>query len=143
MFMLAGKVSTKTARILIFVILCGLCVLFYLLFVMIFMLEYSRFLYILLPLTAVFALFAWKLPPGKARGLLFMFLCGLFGLSFGTLYAPSAALTMGFDFRQTVAWIISGLPTDITHAVNNFATGILIIPLTELLKKLESERENL
>jgi len=99
------------------------------------------YLYIWLPLWGIFML-AGKLAdktklPKKAQIPLYMTLCGLYGLSFGTLYAPFEALVMGFTFEQTLAWIGRGLPTDVTYAICNFATGVLIVPLVELLKKLD------
>lgn len=65
--------------------------------------------------------------------------CGLHGLAFGTLYAPAQALLFGYSFKQTVAWIVSGFPFDIIHAVSNFCAGLLILPLTKLLRKLNKE----
>ena len=63
-------------------------------------------------------------------------ICGLHGLAFGTLYSPAQALLFGLDFEQTVAWILAGLPWDILHGVSNFIIGLLIVPLSELLKKV-------
>ena len=40
------------------------------------------------------------------------------------------------DLNQMVAWIIAGLPFDIIHGFGNLAAGFLIVPLSELLKKL-------
>ena len=70
-----------------------------------------------------------------------MVLCALHGLSFGTLYAPFASLMFGFSFNiQTMAaWIAAGFMFDVTHAIGNFAAGALIIPLSELLKKLDTQ----
>lgn len=65
--------------------------------------------------------------------------CGLHGLAFGTLYAPAQALLFGYSFKQTIAWIISGFPFDIIHAVSNLCAGLLILPLTKLLRKLNKE----
>ncbi len=62
--------------------------------------------------------------------------CCLHGLAFGILYAPAQALMFGFDFKQTVAWIAAGLTWDTVHAVGNLAVGMLVVPLSELLKKI-------
>ncbi len=67
------------------------------------------------------------------------FICMLHGLSFGILYAPAHALMFGLNFEGTLAWIISGLGFDITHAIGNFAGGLLIIPLVALLRKLKKQ----
>jgi len=99
------------------------------------------YLYIWIPLWGIFMLAGYiseKLKlPNKIRVPLYMILCGLFGLSFGALYAPFWALIAGLNFKQTIAWIIAGLPVDISYAVCNFAAGVLIVPLSELLKKLD------
>jgi energy-coupling factor transport system substrate-specific component len=100
------------------------------------------YLYIWLPLWGMFMLVgaapAKKLPV-KLKVLLCMFLCGLHGLSFGMLYVPAQAVMFGLNFNGMVAWIIAGLPFDIIHAVGNLAMGTLIIPLSELLKKLDKQ----
>ena len=66
-----------------------------------------------------------------------MILCGLHGLFYGVLYAPAQALLFGLSFKGMITWIIAGLPFDALHGAGNLAAGILIIPLTELLTKLE------
>ncbi len=63
--------------------------------------------------------------------------CALHGLAFGVLYAPFQALAFGLDFRGMLAWIISGFPFDVIHAVGNAISAILIIPLSSVLQKLE------
>ena len=67
----------------------------------------------------------------------YMAVCALHGLAFGTLYAPAQALFFGLNFRATVAWIVAGLPWDVMHAVGNLVAGTLVLPLTRLLNKLE------
>lgn len=64
--------------------------------------------------------------------------CALHGLLFGALYAPAQALMFGLDFRQTVAWIITGFPYDAIHMAGNLVAGLLIVPMSELLKKLSN-----
>lgn len=61
---------------------------------------------------------------------------GLFGLAFGTLYAPGQALLFGFSWEQTLAWILAGLPWDLLHGLGNLCVGLLILPLSELLRRL-------
>ena len=60
----------------------------------------------------------------------------LFGLLFGTLYAPAQALLFGLDFDGMIAWIIAGIPMDLLHAAGNFAAGFLIVPLYSVLHRL-------
>lgn len=66
--------------------------------------------------------------------------CGLHGLFFGILYAPCQALFLGLDFKQTVVWIISGLPWDAVHGFGNLVAGLLIVPLAEILRKICRKR---
>ena len=77
--------------------------------------------------------------PRKAAGLVYPLVCGLHGLAFGTLYAPANALMFGFDFPQTIAWIIAGLPWDVVHAAGNVCAGLLILPLSLALQKLQAK----
>ncbi|MCL1823674.1 MAG: hypothetical protein FWG44_05680 [Oscillospiraceae bacterium] len=97
------------------------------------------YLYVWLPLWGMFMLAGRFNLPAKAKIPFYMFLCGLHGLAFGTLYAPFQALIFGLSFKSMIAWIIAGLPFDITHGFSNFCTGILILPLSELLKKLNKQ----
>lgn len=62
--------------------------------------------------------------------------CALHGLLFGVLYAPAQALFFGLSFEGMVAWIIAGLPFDIIHSVGNLLAGLLIVPLSGLLTRL-------
>ena len=74
--------------------------------------------------------------PRKIGIVVYPLLCALHGLAFGILYAPVQALMWGLDFEQTLAWIATGVPFDVIHCIGNFAVGLLILPLSELLKKL-------
>jgi energy-coupling factor transport system substrate-specific component len=80
-------------------------------------------------------------PPRALKLPLYMLLCGLHGLSFGVLYAPAQAIMFGLSFKATVAWVVAGLPFDITHGISNCFMGLLIIPLSELLKRLDGRHE--
>ena len=63
-------------------------------------------------------------------------LCGFHGFAFGTLYAPAQALMFKMNLEQTFAWIVAGLPFDLIHGVANIAVGLLILPLSDLLRRL-------
>jgi hypothetical protein len=69
-----------------------------------------------------------------------MIVAALHGLCFGTLYAPFWALIQGLDINGILIWIAYGFPADLLHAAGNFAGGALVIPLTELLLRLERRR---
>jgi energy-coupling factor transport system substrate-specific component len=74
--------------------------------------------------------------PKAVACVVYPMLCALHGLLFGVLYAPVQALMYGFSFEQTLAWITTGLTFDVIHMVGNFAVGLLIFPLSEVLKRL-------
>ena len=74
--------------------------------------------------------------PDKIAIIVYPIICGLFGLSFGTLYAPGQALLYGYDLSTTIKWILLGLRYDVIHAVGNFAMGLLVLPVSKIVKKL-------
>ena len=107
-------------------------------------LTWIPYLFVWLPLWGLFML-AGKIDlSAKIKVPLYMILCALHGLAFGTLYAPFSALLFGIPFRleTMLAWIAAGLPYDIAHALGNLAAGVLILPLSELLKKLDAQVMN-
>ena len=62
--------------------------------------------------------------------------CGLHGFAYGALYAPAQALFFGLTMEETLIWIASGAPFDIIHGISNFAVGLLVLPLSDLTKRL-------
>ena len=100
------------------------------------------YLYIWLPLWAVTMLLPRHIPK-RIACIVYPVVCGLHGLTFGTLYAPAQALMVGLNFKQTVAWIIAGLPWDAVHGIGNFCAGMLIVPLSKLLKKITSNHQRM
>ncbi len=107
-----------------------------------FNLWWVPYLYIWAVLWAVTMLLPKSMPKAVA-GVVYPLVCGLHGLAFGTLYAPAQALMFGLDLEQTVAWIVAGLPFDITHAVGNTLAGLLVLPLSELLKNLRARMSHI
>lgn len=77
--------------------------------------------------------------PTKVAAPVYMIVCALHGLCYGTLYAPFQALYMGLSFKATIAWIIAGLPWDGIHALGNLAFATMIVPLKKLLTKLNEQ----
>ena len=73
--------------------------------------------------------------PKKVAAVVYPIVCALHGLLYGVLYAPAQALLFGLTFKGTLAWIVAGLPFDAMHGVGNLLSGVLILPLSELLKK--------
>ncbi len=75
--------------------------------------------------------------PEKYLPIIYMVICSAHGFLYGTLYAPFQALAFGLNFESTIAWIVAGLPWDAVHGTGNFFAGILIYPITKLLKNIE------
>ena len=96
-------------------------------------------LYIWLPLWASFMIFGKFDLPKHLKIPIAMVLCAFHGFTFGLMYAPVQALVFGLSFRGMIAWIIAGIPFDLIHGFSNLASGVLVIPLAALLKKLDRE----
>ena len=75
--------------------------------------------------------------PKKIAIPVYMAVCGLHGLCYGILYAPAQALLSGLNFKGMLTWIAAGFVFDALHGLGNLAAGILIIPMTNLLLRLE------
>ena len=99
------------------------------------------YLYIWTLLWAAAMLLPRKMPKVVAC-IVYPTLCGLHGILYGILYAPAWALIMNMSFPQLISWITVGAPFDIIHAVGNVIAGLLIYPMSELLKKLEGKYKN-
>ena len=80
-----------------------------------------------------------KKMPDKVAFPVYMAVCALHGLSFGTLYAPAQALLFRLPWRLLPAWIASGFYFDLLHAGGNLVAATLILPLTKALTKLENK----
>lgn len=74
--------------------------------------------------------------PKKLATVVYSLVCALHGLCFGALYAPVQAIMFGFDFKQTMTWIAAGFSFDILHAFGNLVIGLLIVPVSDALRKL-------
>lgn len=97
------------------------------------------YLYIWTALWGVFMLFPRRIR-AKTAAILCPIVCMLHGFLYGTLYAPAQALMFGYTWKQTLAWISTGLPWDFTHGLGNLAMGILALPMIRLLERLEKKR---
>ncbi len=93
------------------------------------------YLYVWAVLWAFIMLIPKKLPD-KYKFPLYIGASALHGFLFGTLYAPVHALIFGLNFKGMIAWIISGLPFDITHGISNLITGFLIVPMIMILQMI-------
>lgn len=88
-----------------------------------------------------------KRTPKAVRAFIYPILCSLHGFAFGILYAPAEAIMFGLSFEEMLVWIAAGATFDIIHGISNFVAGFLVLPLSELLFRLEgnssSKKENL
>lgn len=100
------------------------------------------YLYVWTVLWGITMLLPKKMPKGIAMAV-YPVICSLHGFAFGSLYAPAQAIMFGLDFKQTLAWIAAGLPWDVIHGVSNLCVGVLIYPLSQLLKKLAKKRNGI
>jgi len=78
-----------------------------------------------------------KRMPKSVASIVYPIVCSLHGMLFGVLYAPAQALLFGLDFEGMLAWIATGFVFDVTHAIGNFAAGLLILPMSQLLIRLK------
>ena len=97
--------------------------------------RWVPYLYVWTVLWGMTLLLPKKMPKWLAA-IVYPAVCALHGFAFGIIYAPGQALLYGFNFEQTLAWIAAGFYFDILHGVSNIFTGTLVLPLSELLKKL-------
>ena len=93
------------------------------------------YLYIWTILWGITMLLPKDMPKG-ARCIVYPLVCAIHGFAFGALYAPAQALMFGFNFEQTVAWIVAGFGFDLAHGIGNLFAGLLIVPLSEFLGKI-------
>ena len=97
------------------------------------------YLYIWTILWAITMLLPKKMPRWLAS-IVYPALCAIYGFAFGALYAPAQAIMFGMNARQMLGWIVAGLPFDVIHGIGNLVAGLLILPLSELLRKLMRRR---
>ena len=79
--------------------------------------------------------------PKKVAAFVYPAVCALHGFAFGIFYAPGQALLYGLSFEQMLIWIAQGMVADVTHGIGNLFIGTLVLPLSELLKKLIKSRK--
>ena len=91
------------------------------------------YLYIWAVLWGVTMLLPKKMPQPVAV-IVYMVVCGLHGLAYGTLFAPMHALFFHLDFKGMIAWVVTGFPWDIVHGTSNFIFGSMVLPLAETIR---------
>lgn len=81
--------------------------------------------------------------PTAFRAVIYPLVCGLHGMLYGTLCALTQVPIYYNSFApaKILAYIASGLYWDMIHAVGNIGFGLLVLPLSQLLLKLENQRD--
>lgn len=79
--------------------------------------------------------------PKRVKPIVYMIVNAGHGFLYGTLYAPAQAILFGLNFEKTLAWIAAGLPWDFVHGVSNFICGMLIVPVINVLQRLERSND--
>lgn len=95
------------------------------------------YLYIWAVLWGATMLLPKNMPP-KVAVPVYVIVCGLHGLCFGLLYAPGQMLLFHMSFKALPLWLASGLPYDLIHCISNCCMALLILPLSNLLRKLDA-----
>ena len=98
------------------------------------------YLYLWLVLWGVTMLLPQNMPK-KVKSIVYMIVNAGHGFLYGTLYAPAQAILFGLNFEKTLAWIAAGLPWDFVHGVSNFICGMLIVPIINVLQRLERSND--
>lgn len=93
------------------------------------------YIYVWTILWAITMLLPRKMPRWVCA-IVYPLVCSLYGFSFGVLYAPGQAIMYNLNFEKTLIWIAQGAPMDIIHGVSNLFVGMLILPFSELLRRL-------
>ena len=77
----------------------------------------------------------------RIKGILSTVFSGLHGILYGVLYAPFQVITFfNSDFSKMLPWILVGLPWDAIHMLGNIVMSLLVIPLYNVLHRLEGQR---
>lgn len=97
------------------------------------------YLYIWAVIWAMTMLIPYDRIPARVKSVVLPLICGFFGLIYGTLYAPAQAVMFHLGPSSTLKWIVAGLPWDVVHCVGNICIGLLIVPLTEVTRKLRAK----
>ncbi len=92
------------------------------------------YLYIWTALWAVIMILPKNMKPTVAT-VVYMVICTLHGFLYGIMYSPAQALMFGLSFKETLAWIGSGLYFDFTHGMFNLVAATLIYPLISVMRK--------
>lgn len=97
------------------------------------------YLYIWAILWLMVMLLPRKMPRWLAP-MVYALVCAAHGFAFGLFWAPSQMLFFGYTWEQTLIWWQFGfLYADIPHGIANLIGGVVIVPLSTLLRKLDRQ----
>lgn len=94
------------------------------------------YLYIWTMLWGAVMLLPKNMKPKKAA-IVYALVCAAHGFLYGILYAPAQAMIFGLTWEGMLAWIASGFTFDLIHGVSNFCCGLMILPLINVVKRLD------
>ena len=77
--------------------------------------------------------------PKAALAVIYPTVCSLHGFLYGILYSPAQALMFKLSFEQMLVWIGAGALFDVIHGISNFVMGLLVLPLSQILLRLEKK----
>lgn len=77
----------------------------------------------------------------RTAAIVYALVCAAHGFLFGVLYAPAQAILYGLNWKGMVGWIIQGLPYDMMHGVGNLLCGTLILPLVNVVQRMEKQMQ--
>ena len=79
--------------------------------------------------------------PTAVRAVIYPIVCALHGLSYGALCSLSQVPIYfdSFSIEKMIAYTASGFSFDVIHAIGNIGFGLLVLPLSQLLTKLEKK----
>lgn len=79
-----------------------------------------------------------KRMPTWLSPIVYAMVCGLHGFAFGFLWIPAQMLLMSFTWKQALVWWEFGFFTaDIPHGVGNLVGSTLVVPVVNLIRKLD------
>ncbi len=94
------------------------------------------YLYIWTVLWGAVMLLPKRMKPQTAA-VVYALVCAAHGFLFGILYAPAQALIFGLTWEGMLAWIASGFPFDLIHGASNLVCGMMIVPLVNVVQKMD------
>ena len=83
--------------------------------------------------------------PTAVRAVIYPTLCALHGLAYGALCALTQVPIYynSFTIEKLIAYTVSGFYFDVIHAIGNVGFGLLVLPLSALLLRLEEKHGRL